>query len=132
MKRFNVTAKWLDTDKVMNHQSVQENQIDFVNQTFHYNNFYPAQPIQSIENVDTGYLAAFESYCDEFGTAAEQTFNMEEMAFMQEWQEEQKRKVQEELDRMADLMAGEREVDEELDNLADLMDAAIDFQTLFI
>ena len=71
MKRFNVVAKWLNTDTVANHQSVQEDQIDFVNQTFHYNNYFPAQPIQSIENVDTGYLAAFDSYCEQFGTAAE-------------------------------------------------------------
>ena len=71
MKRFNVVAKYLDTDQVMNHQSVREDQIDFVNQTFNYNPFYPAQPIQSIENVDTGYLAAFDSYCEQFGTAAE-------------------------------------------------------------
>ena len=71
MKRFNVVAKWLDTDKVANHQSVEEDRIDFVNQTFSYNPFYPAQPIQSIENVDTGYLAAFDSYCEQFGTAAE-------------------------------------------------------------
>ena len=71
MKRFNVVAKWLNTDTVANLQSVQEDQIDFVNQTFHYNNYFPAQPIQSIENVDTGYLAAFDSYCEQFGTAAE-------------------------------------------------------------
>lgn len=71
MKHFNVTSKWLDTDKVMNHQSVQEDRIDFVNQTFNYNPFYPAQPIQNIENVSTGYLAAFDSYCEQFGTAAE-------------------------------------------------------------
>ena len=44
-----------------------------------------------------------EIQCEE--TAEPQhLFNMEEMAFMQEWQEEQERKVQEELDRMADLM----------------------------
>lgn len=73
MKRFNVVAKWLDTDRVANHQSIEEDRIDFVNQTFNYNPFYPAQPIQSIENVDTGYLAAFDSYCEQFGTAAEQT-----------------------------------------------------------
>ena len=66
-----------------------------------------------------------EIQCEETAEA-QHLFNMEEMAFMQEWQEEQKRKVQEELDRMADLMAGEREVDVELDHLADLVDAAID------
>ena len=71
MKKFNVVAKWLDTDSVANYQSVPENQIDFVNQTFHYNDYYSDQPIKSIENVDTGYEAAFAAYCDRFGTASE-------------------------------------------------------------
>ena len=47
-----------------------------------------------------------EIQCEETAEA-QMIFNMEEMAFMQEWQEQQERKAQEELDNMADLMAAE-------------------------
>ena len=47
-----------------------------------------------------------EIQCEETAEA-QLFFNMEEMAFMQEWQEQQERKVQEELDNLAELMAAE-------------------------
>ena len=47
-----------------------------------------------------------EVQCEET-PEAQHLFNMEEMAFMQEWHEEQERKAQEELDNLADLMAAE-------------------------
>ena len=47
-----------------------------------------------------------ELQCEETAEA-QLYFNMEEMAFMQKWEEEQERKVQEELDNLADLIAAE-------------------------
>jgi len=47
-----------------------------------------------------------EIQCEETAEA-QHLFNMEEMAFMQEWEEQQERKVQEELDNLADLIAAE-------------------------
>ena len=47
-----------------------------------------------------------EIQCEETAEA-QLYFDMEEMAIYQEWQEEQERKVQEELDNLADLMAAE-------------------------
>ena len=47
-----------------------------------------------------------EIQCEETADA-QMIFNMEEMAFMQEWHEEQEHKAQEELDNLADLMAAE-------------------------
>ena len=47
-----------------------------------------------------------EVQCEETAEA-QMIFNMEEMAFMQKWEEEQDRKAQEELDYLADLMDAE-------------------------
>jgi len=47
-----------------------------------------------------------EVQCEETAEA-QMYFNMEEMAFVQEWEEEQERKVQEELDYLADLISAE-------------------------
>ena len=47
-----------------------------------------------------------EVQCEETADA-QMIFNMEEMAFMQQWDEEQDRKAQEELDYLTDLMDAE-------------------------
>ena len=63
-----------------------------------------------------------EIQCEE--TPNEQLcFNMEEMAFMQEWMEQQERDAQSEFEAW---LNGEL-IQEELDNLADLVAAELDF-----
>ena len=71
MKSYNVKIVNPFRNRPETHMSVYADRIDFDNNTFHYNDHYPACEILAIEEVPQKTLDAMAAYFDRYGTACE-------------------------------------------------------------
>lgn len=71
MKSYNVKINNPFRNRPETYATVNEDRIDFENNTFHYNDHYPACEILAIEEVPQAKLDAMAAYFERYGTACE-------------------------------------------------------------